>query len=301
MRLPDSRAFALSLATVLAACGPFQGVSHARSAPPPLPRADTGPAADYPMVLGDPFVVDGVTYTPQDKLNFDQVGYAGIGDGEGISVSHRTLPLPSYAEVTSLETGRTILVRVTRRGPMTGARTIDLSPAAAQQLGAGSALTPIRIRRVNPPEQERAMLRSGGQAPVRMDTPKSLVAVLLRKLDGGQPLNPGLPKAAEPAAQPAPAAAPAPAVTPAKTEPAKPRVAPPAATVVRGSLIVQVGAFSNGTTAQKVAEAVGGRVFPIGKLFRVRTGPFTSAAAAQAGLAKAKAAGYSEARIQHAE
>ena len=131
----------------------------ARDKLPPAPA--TGPAADYPMVLGAPFTIDGVTYTPADTLNYDKVGYAVVDPalGQGISVAHRTLPLPSYAEITSLRTGRTILVRVERRGPMSGNAMIALSPGAAEQLGTGDPLTPIRIRRVNPPEPERALLR----------------------------------------------------------------------------------------------------------------------------------------------
>src|SRR3546814_10508243 len=48
---------------------------------------------------------------------------------------HKTLPLPSYVEVTALDTGRTILVRVNDRGPMVTDRLIGLSRGAAEQLG----------------------------------------------------------------------------------------------------------------------------------------------------------------------
>ncbi len=133
------------------------------------------------MVLGKPFTVDGETYTPADTLNYDRVGYASIDQGHGITAANKTLPLPSYIEVTSLDSGKTILVRVERRGPMTGARLISLSPEAASQLGISDD-APVRVRRVNPPEVERAELRAGQPAPERMETPKSLVAVLRQKL-----------------------------------------------------------------------------------------------------------------------
>jgi rare lipoprotein A len=42
----------------------------------PLPPEVSGPAGDYPVTLGDPFVVEGVTYTPSDTLNYDAVGKA---------------------------------------------------------------------------------------------------------------------------------------------------------------------------------------------------------------------------------
>jgi len=143
--------------------------------------ATLGPAADYPIVLGDPFTVEGELFTPTDTLNYDSVGYAGLDDGAGVTIAHRTLPLPSYAEVTSLDTGKTILVRVERRGPMAGKNLVSLSAAAATQLGVGEGAA-IRLRRVNPTEPERAELRAGRSAPERIDTPKSLVEVLRRKL-----------------------------------------------------------------------------------------------------------------------
>lgn len=288
----------------------------ARDKLPPAPP--TGPAADYPMVLGAPFTVDGVTYTPADTLNYDKVGYAVIDPalGQGISIAHRTLPLPSYAEITSLRTGRTILVRVERRGPMSGNAIIALSPGAAEQLGTGDPRTPIRIRRVNPAEPERALLRSGQPAAQRMDTPMSLVGVLMRRLDpSAAPMPPApapAPVAAPPPAAPAPSGPKRPAVMPPVQKPApatmtepRPSSAPKAAQAPRpvggGQVVVQVGAFSSRTAAAAVAARVGGAVSPAGRLFRVRIGGFATAAEAGAALAKAKAAGYSEARIQHAD
>ena len=307
MRLPVNRASALTLAVMLTACGHGQDTAALASAPV-LPAAN-GPSADYPVVIGQPFSVDGVTFTPEDKLNYDQVGYAAIGAGEGVSIAHRTLPLPSYAEVTSLETGRTILVRVTERGPMTGARLIALSPAAAAQLGASADHTAIRIRRVNPPEQERAALRGGGQAPARMNTPISLVNVLRRRLDAG------LPAIALPGAAPGAVLMPSPPIAPIIAMPAKgaPKVAAlPAKSVPaitkstatppeKGGLVVQVGAFSTDVRGAEAAHKVGGKVSQAGKYFRVRMGPFSTRGEAEAALAKAKHAGYSDARIQRAD
>ena len=53
---------------------------------------------------------------------------------DAISAAHKTLPLPSYVEVTALDTGRTILVRVNDRGPMANDRLIDLSQATARKI-----------------------------------------------------------------------------------------------------------------------------------------------------------------------
>lgn len=306
MRLPVNRTWPLAALVLVSACG---GGASIKDVPPP---AANGPAADYPMVLGPAFTVDGVTYTPADTLNYDSVGLAGVSaeGGSTVSGSHRTLPLPSYVEVTSLETGKTILVRLERRGPMAGRALLDLSPGAAAQLGmVGAGRNAVRVRRVNPPEAERALLRSGQQAPVRMDTPKSLLAVLQRKLDQqmGVVTPPPAPTP-EPTTAPPPPAKPVVKPAPAKPTPApkpeKPKPAPaPAATKapVKGSSFVQIGTFASKANADAAAKKAGAQVVAAGKLWRVRSGPFNDADKAKAALAKAKAAGYSDARIQHAD
>jgi rare lipoprotein A len=139
----------------------------------PLPPPANGPAADYPVVLGDPFTIDGVTYTPADTWNYDAVGHAlsGREGGSSVSAAHRTLPLPSYVEVTSLETGKTILVRLERRGPMSGNEPGGTFARRRRAAGHRRAADARRVRRVNPPEVERALLRAGQPAPARLDTP----------------------------------------------------------------------------------------------------------------------------------
>ena len=55
-------------------------------------------------------------------------------DMHGISAAHRTMPLPSYARVTNLANGRSIIVRVNNRGPFIHNRIVDLSTGAARAL-----------------------------------------------------------------------------------------------------------------------------------------------------------------------
>ncbi len=50
------------------------------------------------------------------------------------TAAHRTLPLHSYAKVTNLDSGRSLIVKINDRGPYTRGRIIDLSPRAAEQL-----------------------------------------------------------------------------------------------------------------------------------------------------------------------
>jgi rare lipoprotein A len=56
-------------------------------------------------------------------------------DMYAFTAAHKTLPLPTYARVTNLDNGRSIIVRVNDRGPFHAGRIIDLSYAAAIKLG----------------------------------------------------------------------------------------------------------------------------------------------------------------------
>jgi rare lipoprotein A len=323
-------ACALVLSVALAGCGLVGGADRpAAAASLALPA--NGPAADYPMVLGEPFTIDGVEYTPSDAMNHDEVGYATLDAeaGPGVTVSHKTLPLPSYVEVTSLDSGRTILARVERRGPMTNARVVGLSPDAQAQLGAGEG-TPVRVRRVNPPEIQRADLRADRTAPLRMDTPETLLGVLRRKLpkDGSAsladarqaPVPSGVQLAGQPASAdiatsaiasvplpPAPERATAedyalaPLGTAASPQPAASSpVQPATASSPGGEFVVQAATFASEANAARAAEALGGFIARAGRYYRVRTGPYTSRGQAEAALAKVRAAGYSDAKVSTA-
>ena len=309
-------------------------VAHAQDVATP-----TGPAADYPIVLGEPYMIDGETFTPVDTMNYDRVGYiAADEDGSGgVTGAHKTLPLPSYVEVTSLETGRTILVRLERRGPMTTDRLLALSRGALAQLGASEG-TPIRMRRVNPPEEHRAMLRQGEEAPLRMDTPASLVEVLKRRLpdigsaslrDPRQDSVSGrVPDAASIAAidpnagldPPPPQSLPVdaeadvnkageqadagenPGPMAQSAEDENEQADPDLPKVSdSGRFVVQLGAFSVRDNADRLAERVEGFITSSGSLNLVRVGPFASREKAAQALAKLRGEGYRDALIQTAE
>jgi rare lipoprotein A len=64
-----------------------------------------------------------------------------------LTAAHRTLPLGTRLLVTNLRNGRTVKVRVNDRGPVAAGRMIDLSYAAAEELGGVSdGLFPVRVR-----------------------------------------------------------------------------------------------------------------------------------------------------------
>ena len=100
--------------------------------------------------VGAPYTVGGRTYYPQDNPNYQATGLASwygddfhgrltanreVFDHNGISAAHPTMPLPSYARVTNLSNGRSLIVRVNDRGPYHGNRIIDVSTRAADLLG----------------------------------------------------------------------------------------------------------------------------------------------------------------------
>ncbi|PZU57585.1 MAG: septal ring lytic transglycosylase RlpA family lipoprotein [Sphingobium sp.] len=182
---------ALLLALTLSACGTVGGGTRYR------------PVADTPVRVGKPYTIKGITYAPADTADYDALGYASwygsesgnmTANGErfepgGVTAAHKTLPLPCYVEVTALDTGRTILVRINDRGPFARGRVIDLSRGAAEQLGIRqSGVAAVRVRRVNPPEADRAKLRKGKRAPERAQASATLLEALRGQLAGG-PVN----------------------------------------------------------------------------------------------------------------
>lgn len=158
-------AFLTAVSLALAACGGGR---------------DYRPVSDYPVKIGRPYTMRGVTYAPGANPRYDMLGYATwYGDESGnqtangerfrpdwVTAAHTTLPLPSYVEVTALDTGRRILVRVNDRGPFGDAqRIIDLSRGAADELGIRKkGKAGVRVRVVEPPEKDRERLRKGKTA-----------------------------------------------------------------------------------------------------------------------------------------
>lgn len=116
--------------------------------------------------VGKPYQVGGIWYVPQEDPSYDRRGIASwygdafhlkatangeVFDMNTVSAAHTTLPLPSMVEVTNLENGRKLVVRVNDRGPFVDNRIIDLSREAAIQLGFHRAgLANVRVRYVGP-------------------------------------------------------------------------------------------------------------------------------------------------------
>ena len=327
---------AAASALILASCG--GGRDRLESASVSAPASQPQMAnPDQPVVLGSSFVVGNTTYTPEDVVSYDDVGYASFygqelagrptANGEvfmpsAITAAHKTLPMPTYVEVTSLDTGRTILVRVNDRGPFANDRIIDLSEGAARQLGIlEQGVAGVRVRKVNPPEQERAVLRAGSQASARIETPESLLRVLRDKLAKmPKPRSTGAGSAPIPVATARPPVARAPAVRAPSRAPVsassdgrfiregagatssaarRPISETADQQVASGGYVVQVESFGDHARATALARKIGARVAASsdGRLFRVQYGPYASEAEAQTGLATAQQRGYPQAKL----
>lgn len=66
------------------------------------------------------------------------------------TAAHRSLPLPTYAQVTNLDNGKTVLVKINDRGPFHRERIIDLSYAAAVKLGfANEGIAYVEVRAID--------------------------------------------------------------------------------------------------------------------------------------------------------
>lgn len=138
------------------------------------------------MITGDAYRVAGKTYIPRDTPRSSEIGLASwygdafhgrltangeVYDVEGLTAAHPTMPLPSYARVTNLVNGRSMIVRVNDRGPFAHDRVIDVSSRVADMLDFKTAGTArVRVDYMGPAQMdgldERTLLasyREGGK------------------------------------------------------------------------------------------------------------------------------------------
>ena len=197
-RVAPRLALVLMAGASLAACatpgarfsGPI-GEPNPGSAHAPPPSAFLDPQTGKPLRGSmKPYQVKGLWYYPHEQPDYDVVGLGSwygeqfhnhqTSDGEtfdmdSISAAHKTLPLPSLVEVTNLENGRKMIVRVNDRGPFVGDRIIDLSRAAAEQLGyREKGVTNVRVRYIGPAPDAgapRQQIATAGPPPVIASAP----------------------------------------------------------------------------------------------------------------------------------
>lgn len=262
------------------------------------PEALNGPAA--PQKIGGPYQVGGIWYVPREQPDYDAMGTASwygdafhgksTADGEifdmnAVTGAHTTLPLPCVVEVTNLDNGRRLRVRVNDRGPFVGGRIIDLSHEAARQLGYDrQGLARVRVRYIGPapllgPEAGVRVARAKPPAPAAPQTQEARASLSWPEAPAAQAAQPAsatvrwrevsgaasasaaplvltatsAPIAVETLPAPVrPAAAPIPAADPDAPAPARSieawRQAPAA------GFRIQAGAFSEEARARRVAD-----------------------------------------------
>ncbi len=151
-----------------------------------------------------PYQVKGVTYTPdlsgrpyvaRGLASWYGRRYHGrpTSSGEpydmyGMTAAHATLPIPSYARVTNLDNGRSVVVRINDRGPFHPERIIDLSYTAAYKLDLLRGVGMVEVERLFPAAGDAATSFAAGAR------------------DGEQALAPDVPAVAPPGSGTFPAA-----------------------------------------------------------------------------------------------
>lgn len=270
----SNRAYWRPLAYVLLAASLAACASTGGGGGPVQPLAGPGVRA-----YNRPYEVNGRWYRPAEQPGYDAVGVASwysyparsrtTADGEMFdaalaTAAHTTLPIPSYLEVTNLENGRRVRVRLNDRGPFVAGRLIDVSRAAAEELGfLAQGTARVRVRYIGP-------------APVSPTMERPILARVSSRPDAALPILPSPPIIESPQKR------------------------MPAAS--SSGFAVQVGAFADRARAEAVAARLAGADIRVldrdgTTLYRVVLGPWASADAAAPARAEAQASGFPDARI----
>ena len=200
LRLPPAVKIAAVVATALTAanCSAPRVASNGRTIDPKYgvvasPRVveegEPVPKGGGRELVGRPYQIAGKTYVPRENISgYSRTGLASwygaafhgrltangeVFDMTALTAAHPTLPIPSYARVTNVRNGKSLIVRVNDRGPYHGNRLIDVSNKAAELLDFKSnGVAKVRVEYVgraplegSDDRQLMATLRTGVPAP----------------------------------------------------------------------------------------------------------------------------------------
>lgn len=312
MRLRQWLAFLIALSALwLCACG---GTGGHKPAQKPITAPPGDPAFSK---YGNPpsYEINGETYkvlptargySERGKASWYGEDFHGKRTSSGepynmhaMTAAHRTLPLPSYVRVTNLENRREIIVRVNDRGPFADNRIIDLSYAAATELGViRHGVAEVEVVAVDPVVAAAGTGRTGSSMRGPQPNPPPPVRVAQPVLnDPNEVLAPDeLPSTVRPPVvvtettpvievieEPVIRELPPEAPPPVRIDSGPSRIVMPAP--VQGYYL-QAGAFSNPKNAESQAErlrkagfdTVG--VYPARGILKVRLGPYANSSAA---------------------
>lgn len=185
-RLPRSKAairsvLVLSSAVLLASCASKppqkrsseyfpESVYGVKASPRVVEYGQPVPQGGGRYLVGNKYTVKGKVYTPKEDKNYVAVGYASwygsafhgrrtangeVYDMDALSAASPVMPLPSYARVTNLKNGSSVIVRVNDRGPYERNRVIDLSSKTAELLGVKRhGAVKVKVEYVGPARME---------------------------------------------------------------------------------------------------------------------------------------------------
>ncbi|MFM4718444.1 septal ring lytic transglycosylase RlpA family protein [Aeromonas bivalvium] len=287
MPMQHNRLLPLSLALFLAACSSQPDAPASAPLPEPV-EVEKAPVIEFPQATGaiprpEPLSASGNRdywigkqkyqvwrdikhYSEEGSASWLDKGLDGNKTANGdtmdstlFTAAHRNLPLPSYVRVTNLDNGRETIVRVNDRGPFTSSRLIDLSHAAAHQLG----------------------MVEQGEARVRLDlitdTPDQQIErvadIPMTDTRPGQETGTAAPAKAVPLAAAIPATAPSPQAD----------AAPAVSSQAGGGKRMQVLASGSRERAQALAKQLGSQygvpneIQAVGQIYRVLLGPIPAA------------------------
>jgi rare lipoprotein A len=294
-------------------------VETAAEAPAQQTAADAEEQGTQPAWLerervGPPYEANGRWYVPTPEPGYEQTGTASwygptfhgrrtasgeTFDQEALTAAHPTLPIPSLVQVTNLENGREVIVRVNDRGPFVGDRLIDMSRRAAEVLGFESAgHAQVHVRYLGPAPRRVNADRSS--APVAAPSSVPAPAPAAEYAVAGEGPASLLPPPSTPAGELAGAPLSQP---PAVVAAASASRAYASAEVAPGGYFVQVGAYSDPGNAQRVRETVAAagpvlvdvrRSASGAELFRVRVGPWATLEEAEGARRTLATLGYAE-------
>jgi rare lipoprotein A len=299
-------AYSMVIAGLLAGC--------ANRPNPTAPGTAGAPKAIYKV--GTPYQIGSVWYYPAEDFSYDESGIASwygeefhgkytangeVFDRNALTAAHRTLPMPSIVQVTNLENGRSLQLRVNDRGPFARGRIIDVSRRAAQLLGfEGTGTAKVQVRILVPESIQVASLarRNGTENGASGEA----VAAAPRPVITAEVLPGSVMRIASSTTPPFPRAESSPPIAAVAPNP------PPQVSVVPVKptrIYIQAGAFARAENALNVKsrlDAIGPVVVAAVRvngvnLYRVRLGPIDHVEQADKLLDRVVGTGLNDARI----
>jgi rare lipoprotein A len=123
----------------------------------------------YVLQSGAGYVERGIASWYGTKFHGRRTSSGEPYDMYAMTAAHKTLPLPTYARITNLENGRSVVVRINDRGPFHDGRIVDLSYTAAYKLGMlAKGTAPVELRVLDPSAPRQMAATTTPRTPARI-------------------------------------------------------------------------------------------------------------------------------------